>query len=172
MASHTRPAGTSTDPAAAGAAPPPSGDEWVALSRRPLPAEAATAWAQGPSCGAVVSFLGTVRDHAEGRSGVEALAYEAYEGPALARMEEVVAEARRRWPAVVRVAVLHRLGLLSLGETAVVVAVSSGHRQEAFEAAKFVIDTVKESVPIWKHERWADGEGWGTDPRPVRPVGG
>lgn len=170
MASRTRPLRPPAD-GAPGAAPPDTGDEWIALSERALPADAAVAWVQAPSCGAVVSFLGTVRDHAEGRAGVEALTYEAYEGPALARMGEVVAEARRRWPQVSRVAVLHRLGTLGLGEAAVVVAVSAGHRGEAFAAAEFVIDTVKASVPIWKHERWADGEGWGTDAQPVRPVG-
>jgi molybdopterin synthase catalytic subunit len=156
--------------AAAGLAPPAAGDDWVALSRCPLSAALATQWATVPGCGAVVAFSGTVRDHAEDRQGVQELAYEAYEGPALARMAEVAAEARRRWPEIGRVAVLHRLGRLALGETAVVVAVSTGHRAEAFAAAEWVIDTVKASVPIWKYERWADGEDWGTGAQAVAPV--
>lgn len=150
-------------------APPRSGDDWVALSRLPLPAATATAWATLPSCGAVVAFAGTVRDHAEGRDGVEQLVYEAYERPALDRMAAVVSDARARWPVVARVAVLHRLGPLSVGETAVVVVVSSPHRPDAFAAASYVIDTVKEAVPIWKYEHWRDGEGWGTGAQPVRP---
>jgi molybdopterin synthase catalytic subunit len=156
--------------ARAALAPPDSGDDWVGLGRNPLPADEASAWVTIPSCGAVVTFLGTVRDHAEGRQGVEELVYEAYEGPALDRMAEVVAEARRRWPQLGRVAALHRLGRLALGETAVVVAVSTGHRAEAFAAGEFVIDTLKASVPIWKYERWSDGEDWGTGAQPVRPV--
>lgn len=153
-------------------APPESGDDWVGLGRVTLPTETAMSWATMARCGAVVTFLGTVRDHADGREGVELLTYEAYEGPAMDRMAAVVAEARRRWPQLGRVAVLHRLGELCLGETAVTVVVSAGHRHEAFVAGEFLIDTVKETVPIWKYERWAAGEGWGTDARPVGSVPG
>ncbi len=151
-------------------APPPRGDDWVGLGRNPLPSEAAATWATVPSCGAVVTFAGTVRDHADGRAGVEQLTYEAYEEPALARMAAVVAQARARWSALGRVVVLHRLGPLALGETAVVVVASAAHRQEAFAAGGYLIDTVKETVPIWKYERWSGGEGWGTGAQPVRPV--
>lgn len=152
-------------------APPAAGeDDWIGLGRSPLPTELAASWATLPRCGAVVTFAGTVRDHAEGREGVEELAYEAYEEPALERMGEVVAEARRRWPEIARVAVLHRLGPLTLGETAVTVVVSSGHRQAAFAAGAYVIDTVKATVPIWKHERWAGGEDWGTGALPIGAV--
>ncbi|HLW44668.1 MAG TPA: molybdenum cofactor biosynthesis protein MoaE [Acidimicrobiales bacterium] len=150
--------------------PPPEGDDWIGLARTALPVEAAVAWATLPHCGAVVSFLGTVRDHAEGREGVEELVYEAYESPARARMAEVVGDARRRWPSVARVAVLHRLGSLGVGDTAVVVVVSAPHRQDAFSAGGHVIDTVKATVPIWKYERWEGGEDWGTGAQPVRRV--
>jgi molybdopterin synthase catalytic subunit len=149
---------------------PPGGDDWIGLGRRPLPTESAVGWATLPDCGAVVTFMGTVRDHADGRQGVEELTYEAYEQPALDRMAAVVAEARRRWPTLGRVAVLHRLGSLAVGDTAVTVVASAGHRQEAFAAGGFLIDTVKETVPIWKHERWRDGEGWGTGAQPVRSL--
>lgn len=151
-------------------APPPAGDDWIGLSRHALPTHEAVAWATLARCGAVVTFMGTVRDHAEGRDGVEQLEYEAYEGPALERMAAVVAAARARWPELGRVAVLHRLGPLSVGETAVTVVASAGHRAEALAAGGFLIDTVKESVPIWKHERWRDGQGWGTGAVPVRSV--
>jgi molybdopterin synthase catalytic subunit len=151
-------------------APPQDGDDWIGLAGTPLPAEAAVRWATRPGCGAVVTFAGTVRDHAEGRDGVEELVYEAYEAPALGRMAAVVDEARARWPSIERVAVLHRLGSLAVGETAVVVVVSAPHRHDAFAAGGYVIDTVKETVPIWKYERWRGGEDWGTGAQPVRAV--
>jgi molybdopterin synthase catalytic subunit len=161
---------TPEDLASAAIEPPPALDDWIGLSRRRLPTEAAAAWATLPRCGAVVTFAGTVRDHADERRGVEELTYEAYEEPALDRMAAVVAQARRRWPDLGRVGVLHRLGRVPLGEVAVTVVVSAAHRQEAFAAAAFVIDTVKDAVPIWKYERWDGGEGWGTGSRPVRPL--
>ncbi len=166
----TRDVDTPEDLARLALAPPPAGDDWIGLGRAPLPAEAAVGWATLPRCGAVVTFAGTVRDHADGRDGVEELVYEAYEGPALARMAAVVAGARAQWPSIARVAVLHRLGRLAVGEIAVVVVVSSAHRHDAFAAGGYVIDTVKEAVPIWKYERWRDGEDWGTGAQPVRSV--
>jgi molybdopterin synthase catalytic subunit len=120
-----------------------------------------------PRCGAVVTFVGTVRDHADGREGVSALDYEAYEGPATERLSGLAAEARERWGGVGRIALLHRVGRLELEEAAVVVVVSAPHRDEAFEAAKWCIDTLKATVPIWKKEEWAGGSGWGTDAQPV-----
>ena len=132
-----------------------------------LPVAEATAWAVVPRCGGVVTFAGTVRDHAEGRDGVRALEYEAYEGPATERMAALAAEARVRWPGIGRVALLHRVGRLELEDAAVVVVVSAPHRDEAFEAARWCIDTLKATVPIWKKEEWAGGDGWGTDAQPV-----
>ncbi|MGH8982142.1 MAG: molybdenum cofactor biosynthesis protein MoaE, partial [Acidimicrobiales bacterium] len=149
---------------------PAAGDDWIGLSRSPVQTELAVRWATLPSCGAVVTFTGTVRDHADGREGVDQIVYEAYEAPALDRMAAVVADARSRWPAIARVAVLHRLGQLRVGDTAVSVVVSSPHRHDAFAAGGHVIDTVKETVPIWKYERWHDGEDWGTRAQPVRSV--
>jgi molybdopterin synthase catalytic subunit len=108
-------------------------------------------------------FVGTARDHAGDRTGVERLTYEAYEEQAVPRLAAVADEVRRRWPVVGRVALLHRTGELELGEAAVVVAVSTPHRAEAFDAARFAIDAVKASVPIWKKETWAGGESWGLE---------
>jgi molybdopterin synthase catalytic subunit len=127
-------------------------------------------WAVQPSCGALVSFCGTARDHAEGRPGVQALTYEAYEEAAVARLADVAAEARHRWPMIGRVALLHRTGDLAIGDVAVLVAVAAPHRAEAFDAARFCIDTVKAAVPIWKRERWAGGDDWGTDAHPIGAV--
>ena len=144
--------------------------DWVVLSGEPLPVDHATRWAATPTAGAVVTFCGVVRDHAEGRDCVVGLSYEAYEEAATARLAEVAAETRRRWPVIERLACLHRLGDLALGETSVVVVVSAPHRAEAFEAARFAIDTLKETVPIWKREHWAGGSDWATGAHPLRPV--
>lgn len=141
---------------------PLTGDEWCDVDTAHLPVAAAVDWATLPSCGAVVSFSGTVRDHAEGRARVTSLEYEAYLEHARPRMAEVAAEARRRWPVLGRVALLHRVGRLALGDVAVIVVVSAPHRQEAFEAARFAIDAIKETVPIWKREEWDGGADWGT----------
>ena len=107
-----------------------------------------------------MAFTGTVRDHADGRDQVESLEYEAYEEQAVPKMASIAAVARDKWPSLGRVAMLHRVGRLEVGEAAVVVAVSAPHRDEAFEAARFCIDTLKAEAPIWKKERWADGEDW------------
>ena len=149
---------------------PPDGDTWTGLSDQPLPVEQAVSWATTPSAGAVVSFLGVVRDHAEGRDGVTGLTYEAYAEAAVQRLDAVAAEARRRWPVLERVALLHRVGELALSDTAVAVVASTPHRAEAFEAARFCIDTLKETVPIWKQEHWPGGRDWGTGAVPIEDV--
>jgi molybdopterin synthase catalytic subunit len=151
--------------------PPAGEDVWVALTRAPLSIERASAWAVRPDCGAVVVFAGTVRDHAEGRPGVDELEYEAYAGQVEPRLQAIADDARRRWPEVGRVVIWHRTGTLAVTESSVVVTVSAAHRGDAFEAARYCIDTVKTTVPIWKRERWAGGEGWGTDAHDIAEVG-
>ena len=127
-------------------------------------------WALTPACGAVVVFSGIVRDHAEGRSGVTSLSYEAYREVAEQKMQEVVSEARRRFPTAGRIAVVHRLGELQLTESSVVVVAAAPHRPEAFDAARYCIDALKQSVPIWKKETWATGSDWGTNANaPIAP---
>jgi len=150
---------------------PREGTAWVALSSAPLPTDVASDWVIRPDCGASVVFTGTARDHAPGRPGVHTLEYEAYEEHAVARMEAVVAECRRRWSSVGRVALLHRTGEVGLGEAAVVVAVAAPHRGEAFEAARFAIDELKRTVPIWKREAWDGGESWGLEAQHLTEVG-
>ena len=109
--------------------------------------------------GAVCLFLGTVRE-VTGDRLTSALEYEAYPVMALKKMEELEAEARRRWPAI-EIALVHRVGHLELGEISVAVAVSTPHRGASFEACRWLMDTFKEVVPIWKKELWADGsEEW------------
>ncbi|MEX1008478.1 MAG: molybdenum cofactor biosynthesis protein MoaE [Acidimicrobiia bacterium] len=149
---------------------PPAAGDWIAVTAEPLPVEAATAWATTESAGAVVVFLGVVRDHSEGRDGVRGITYEAYQEEAVPRLAAVAAEARRRWPVIERLALLHRTGDLALSEASVAVVASSPHRPEAFEIARFCIDTLKQTVPIWKREHWEDGSDWGTASHPVRSV--
>lgn len=139
----------------------------MGLSEAPLPVAEAVTWATRPDCGGLVLFSGTARDHAEGRPGVERLEYEAYETQVVPKLAAVADEARARWPAVGRIALLHRTGVLAVGEAAVVVVVSAPHRAEAFAAARFCIDTLKQSVPIWKRETWSEGESWGLEAQHV-----
>lgn len=131
---------------------------------------AAHDWAVRPGCGAVVLFSGTVRDHAEGRPGVSELEYEAYEEQVVPKLAELAADLRRRWPLTGRVALLHRVGPLAVGDVSVIVVASAPHRPEAFEAARFGIDTLKATVPIWKRETWEGGVDWGTCAHDVTTV--
>ena len=142
---------------------PPEGDTWLGLSAAPLPVAEATAWAVRPDCGGLVLFSGTARDHADGRPGVEKLEYEAYESQVVPRLQAVADEARARWPVLGRLALLHRVGVLEVGDSAVVVVATAPHREEAFAAARFCIDTLKRAVPIWKRETWAEGSSWGLE---------
>lgn len=136
-------------------------EHWIAVVDAPLDRGAIESWVRRPSCGAVVTFAGTARDHSDGRPGVIELVYEAYEDYVVAKLREIVDEARRRWPSIERVAVVHRTGTVRVGEDAVVVAVASPHRDDAFPAASYLIDTAKATAPIWKLERWDGGESWG-----------
>lgn len=144
--------------------PPVAGGQGrCVLSEEPLDPAAVVASVAGPDTGGLVTFSGAVRDHARGQT-IEHLEYEAYPGMAEQEMEKICAEADRRWPGT-RVAIAHRIGHLKIGELAVVVAAASPHRAEAFEAARFAIDTLKETVPIWKKEFAEGGEYW-VDDRP------
>jgi molybdopterin synthase catalytic subunit len=134
---------------------------WIELRPGVLPVGEILDWVQLPGCGAVDLFCGTVRDHSQGRDGVERLEYEAYDAYVVPRFEEIATEARRRWPEIGRLAIVHRTGNLSVGDVSVVVAVSTPHRSEAFEATQFCIDTLKATAPIWKREVWEDGADWG-----------
>jgi molybdopterin synthase catalytic subunit len=154
---------------------PPTQDDWVAVTAEELPQAGASAWAVRPHCGAVVTFAGTSRDHsasagAEPRTAVSVLEYEAYDEHVIGRLAAVGAELRRRWPDVGRVALLHRVGEVPVGQASVLVVVSAPHRDEAFAAARFGIDAVKATVPIWKREVWAGGSAWGLDAHPVEDL--
>lgn len=137
----------------------------IELTREPIDSSKLLALVTRPEAGAVVLFLGTVRELTQGRRTV-ALDYDAYPEMAERKLAELEAEARRRWP-IVECALVHRLGHLELAEASVAVAVSTPHRNDAFEAGRWLIDTLKEVVPIWKQENWEDGtSAWvhpGTD---------
>ncbi len=111
--------------------------------------------AQSPQAGAVLLFLGVTRQHTAGRETVE-LQYDAYEQMAMKELQSLEDESRGRWK-LVDCHIVHRLGRVPLGEASVAIVTSSAHRREAFEAGQWLIDTLKERVPIWKQEHWSDG---------------
>lgn len=153
------------------ALPAPTGDTWLAITDSEPPIAEAYAWAVTPDSGAVVLFSGTARDHSAGRPDVTQLAYEAYEEHLLERFERLVEEIRAQWPEVRRVVVMHRVGEVPIGESTVIVVASSPHRDVAFESARYGIDRLKATAPVWKREVWADGESWGLDAREIDEVG-
>jgi molybdopterin synthase catalytic subunit len=108
--------------------------------------------------GGVVLFLGRVRNHADGKV-VSKMDYEAYPSMAMVKMREIEATASAQWP-VQKMAIVHRTGNLKIGEVSVAIAVASAHRKDAFEACRYAIDTLKETVPIWKKEYFVEGEAW------------
>jgi molybdopterin synthase catalytic subunit len=131
----------------------------IEITDGPIDHAALTERVRSNLAGAVCTFLGTAREMT-GQRRTAALDYEAYPDMALRKLTELGAEARRRWP-ILELAIVHRVGHLELGEVSVVVAVSCPHRDQAFEACRWLIDTLKEVVPIWKKETWADGtEEW------------
>ena len=127
----------------------------IHLTREVIDYYALTESVRSDQAGAALLFLGTVREMTAGKRTV-ALEYEAFPQMAEAKLVELLDEVRNRWP-IVKAAIAHRLGRLELGEVSVAVAVSTPHRQQAFEAGKHLIDRLKEIVPIWKKENWADG---------------
>ena len=131
---------------------------FTALVREPIEAEALVAQARRGEDGAVVVFDGMVRDNTRGRRTLH-LDYEAYEEMAAGRMRRIAAEARERF-GVRGVTIVHRLGRLEVGETSVLIVVASAHRAQAFDACRWLIDTLKKTVPIWKKETFVDGAVW------------
>ncbi|MFI5008218.1 MAG: molybdenum cofactor biosynthesis protein MoaE [Solirubrobacterales bacterium] len=134
----------------------------IRLLREPI--DLAALQASSPADGALCLFAGIVRNENKGKA-VLYLEYEAYEDMALSLMERIGAEAREKWP-ITDLRMVHRLGRLEIGEASVAVAVASPHRAEAFAACRFLIDTLKAQVPIWKKEYYADGSAWLEEARP------
>lgn len=141
--------------------PPVSGgqhQDFCRITRSAVTTKDFAAAMKEPEDGAVVVFEGIVRNHSRGRKALF-LEYEAYEPMALRVMEEIRAEAKRKFP-IARVTVIHRTGRLEIGETSVAIIVTSAHRSAAFEACRYVIDELKQRVPIWKKEYFEDGSAW------------
>ncbi len=130
----------------------------IQLTDQPLQPQQCTDFVLKAGAGAINVFIGTVRDHTQGRRVVR-LEYEAYEPMAIAEMRKMAEATMQRFP-VQCIAIHHRVGTLHIGDVAVVIAVSTPHRAEAFEACRYAIDTLKQTVPIWKKEIFEDGEVW------------
>lgn len=128
------------------------------LSSTPLDVAAVIAEVSRPDCGAVATFVGTTRDHNRGRR-VRHLEYEAYQALAIRGLERIADETRERWPEVT-LAIHHRVGRVDVGQPSVVIAAAAPHRADAFEAARYAIERLKQIVPIWKREYFDGGEEW------------
>ena len=127
----------------------------IQLTHEPIDTETVLASVADHAAGAVVLFLGTTREFTDGRQ-TKSLDYECYAEMAEKRLQDLLHQAQQKWP-IVKATIVHRLGSLGLGEASVAVAVSTPHRRDAFTAAQWIMDRLKEEVPIWKKENWADG---------------
>ena len=132
----------------------------VLVSHFPLDASGLTSWATRRGCGAVVSFSGIARESSTVDHVIQALEYDASVELAQERIAQIVGAARLRWPELGAIGIHHRVGLVAVGEPAVVIVVSSPHRHAAYEASQFCIDSVKKCVPMWKREIWEGGSAW------------
>ena len=142
-------------------------DDRFELMRSPIDTAATARYVRGDQDGAIVTFDGFVRNESHGRATLY-LEYEAYEAMALAKMRKIGDQVQQRFK-VHRIAMVHRLGRLEIGETSVFIAVSAPHRAAAFDACRFAIDTLKQTVPIWKKEYFEDGAVWAEGELPPAP---
>lgn len=137
----------------------PSSSVRIAIKETSLDPVAILAEVGRPDAGATALFLGTARDHSDGKQGVTHLEYDAYHEHVEGSLRAIVDDALQQWP-LLAVVVEHRVGIVHVGEPSVAVAVSSAHRGDAFEAARFLIDELKKRAPIWKREHWPGGAEW------------
>ena len=145
---------------------PAAENDWIVLTREALPVEQAAKSVTDPRSGGIAVFVGTTRAEVNDRGEpLVALDYEAYPEMALEQMRDLARRARQRWP-IVRLAILHAVGRVPLGEPSVIIAVACAHRGEAFDACEWLIDTLKAEVAIWKKEIWSDGSGTWVDSNP------
>ena len=145
-------------PPVSGGSAPSTGDVYRVVDT-PLSPDAIAAEVDESGAGGIVIFSGVVRNQTDGRP-VKFLEYEAHAAMAEAKLHEIGRAIRARWAGVRRVAILHRVGRLEIGESSVLIAVSAAHRGDAFEACRYAIDTLKRTVPVWKKEHFEDGEVW------------
>lgn len=130
----------------------------IILTEQELDTAFCTNWVSSPDCGGIAVFIGTVRNSTKGKE-VLRLEFEAYGSMAIKEMKKLAAIAEGRWP-LKKILLHHRTGVLQVGEIPVIIAVAAAHRDAAFDACRYLIDTLKETVPIWKKEIFADGEVW------------
>ena len=130
----------------------------IAITEMPIDTQEVIAAVQADGAGAINVFIGTVRNQTQAKPVVQ-LDFEAFDSMALKKMQQIADQAASRWP-IQKVAIVHRKGSLQIGDAAVVIAVSTPHRKASFEACEFIIDTLKEVVPIWKKEIFEDGAVW------------
>ena len=130
----------------------------IQISEDTLDISACISWVMSPECGGIDVFIGTVRNATKGKEVIR-LEFEAYKQMALTEMQKIAEQALAKWP-VQKILIHHRTGVLQVGEVPVVIAVAAAHRAAAFEACRYTIDTLKETVPIWKREVFEDGEVW------------
>lgn len=130
----------------------------VHITKLPIDTEKVINLVKTDSSGAVNAFIGTVRNSTQNKE-VIGLEFESYESMAVKEIDKIIVQAKALWP-INEMAIYHRVGLLAIGDVPVVIAVSTPHRKQGFEACQFAIDTLKETVPIWKKEIFADGEEW------------
>src|SRR5579884_4289898 len=141
--------------------------DWIQLHGEPIAVAAVLEFVSDPSAGGIAVFLGTTRSEtSDSNQPLAALDYEAYDEMALRQLHDLAARVRVRWP-VLRLCVLHRTGRVPVAEPSVVIAVSTPHRAEAFDACRWIIDTLKSEVAIWKKEVWSDGTGNWVHPQPA-----
>ena len=130
----------------------------IQISAKALDLQACIDWVSTPECGGIDVFIGTVRNATKGKAVIR-LEFEAYEAMALSEMQKIAEQTIAKWT-VLRIAIHHRVGVLAIGEVPVIIAVSAAHRDAAFDACRYAIDTLKQTVPIWKKEVFEDGEVW------------
>lgn len=130
-------------------------EDWISITKSPISHDELVASVKSNRAGAVVLFLGTVRELTDGKA-TNSLEYQAFDEMAVRKIGQIIDEAKSKW-SLQKAAVVHRVGHLELGEAAVGVAVSSPHRAECFDASCYIMDRIKQDVPIWKKENWADG---------------
>jgi molybdopterin synthase catalytic subunit len=133
-------------------------DAQIQILSTPLNIQSSIDWVMSPGSGGIDVFIGTVRNATKGKT-VLRLEFEAYEPMALAELDKIAQQAFEKWP-LLKVLIHHRVGVLEIGEVPVIIAVAAAHRAAAFEACRYIIDTLKETVPIWKKEIFEDGEVW------------
>jgi molybdopterin synthase catalytic subunit len=144
-------------------------NDWLEILPTDLPTPRAIAFVEDPAAGGIALFLGATRaeTHPDTALPLEALDYEAYTDLALKQLHDLAARARQKWP-ILKLALLHRTGRVPVGAPSVVIAVSTPHRAEAFEACKWLIDTLKTEVAVWKKEIWSDGTTTWVDPEQTK----